>query len=152
MPPAVKITFTSLNAAPLAVAFNTMSLFESVDTIRPCARAPNSESSRVVFTTIGFNELPTSVVPGVVPGGKEVSGGQSGSEGGRAGQQQESGAGDGPPSQTAEQKEQARHRRERGECEANPPEELGYYEGSRIPKESPPSTRERGAEEQANGQ
>ena len=48
-----------------------------------------------------------------------------------------SGAGDGPASQAAEQKEQASHRRERGECEANPPEELGCYIGSRIPKESP---------------
>ena len=77
---------------------------------------------------------------------------QGGSERGRAGQQQESGAGDRPTPQAAEQKEQARHRRERGEREANPPEELGCYKGSRIPKESPPSTRERGAEEQANGQ
>ena len=78
--------------------------------------------------------------------------GQSGSEGGRAGQQQESGAGEGPAPQAAEQKEQARDRRERGERKADPPEQVGCYKGSRIPKESPPSTRERGAEEQANGQ
>jgi hypothetical protein len=81
-----------------------------------------------------------------------VSGGQSGSEGRRAGQEQESGAGDGPAPQAAEQEEQARERRERGEREADPPEQLACYKGSRIPDERPPSTRERCAEEQANGQ
>jgi hypothetical protein len=81
-----------------------------------------------------------------------MSRGQRSCECGRAGQQQESGAGDDPAPQAAEQQEQARDHRERGEREADSPEQLGGYNGSRIPEESPASTRERGAEKQANGQ
>lgn len=81
-----------------------------------------------------------------------MSRGHSSCEGGRAGQQQESGAGDDPAPQAAEQKEQASDHRERGEREADPPEQLGGYKGSRIPEESPASARERRAEKQAYSQ
>ena len=81
-----------------------------------------------------------------------MSRGHSSCECGRAGQQQESGAGDDPAPQAAHQKEQARDHRERGEREAHPPEQLGGYKGSSIPEESPASTRERSAVKQANGQ
>jgi hypothetical protein len=81
-----------------------------------------------------------------------MSRGQGSCEGGRGGQHQKSGAGDDPAPQAAEQKEQARDHRERGERGADPPEQLGGYKGSRIPEESPASTRERRAEKQAHSQ
>ena len=75
--------------------------------------------------------------------------GQSCREGGRASQQQQSGAGRRPGPSSGRAKEATRDHRERGEREANPPQQLGGYEGSRIPEECSASTQERSTEKQS---